>query len=754
MAQREARIRFEARAGAFRLVRLEGAETISQVHRLRVDVMHPQHTVALAQILGTRVTVTIDAYDGGARPIDGFVADATYLGPVQDQARYRLTLVPWLWFLSRRQDCRIFQNLTVPEIVAQVFSAYPMADHVERLGDTYEKRVYCVQYRETDLDFVLRLLEDEGIAFFFEHTDGRHRLVLTDPASPPRATEGYATVPYFAPEPRARRTRDHLDHWTVEARVQPGKATLRAFDFEKPHADLEVSDNDPRPHREAAHEVYDYPGAYVAAGHGERIVRVRLEELQADYLRSSGGGTAAGLCCGARFRLDGFPRPDQNVDWLVVSVRHSIDVEPPRSGPTDEAEHEPYRCAIAVQPAQVPFRPPRRTPRPMMFGPQTAIVTGPGGEEIYTDRYGRVKVQFHWDRHGRHDANTSCWVRVSNAWAGAAFGGIHIPRIGQEVIVDFLDGDPDRPIITGRVYNGASMPPYGLPGHATQSGIKSNSSKGGGGSNELRFEDSKGSEQVYLHAQKDEAIVVEHDKTETVHHDESITIDHDRTEHVGHDETMSVGNNRTRSVSVNEAVSVGGNQTIHVHGARGDTVDGPETRTVRAGRVDTVLVNEARTVVGPQEQTVLATRIVKVTLAQSHTVGAGDNWDVTAGQRITITGGQTVGITGDQTEDIKAMRTVTVSGDDSLAAGGNRTVEIKGGQVHKVGEDVVFEVGRKVTISAGEEIVIRAGKAAIALRKDGTVTVDGKDITVTGSGELVSKASGNITMKGQKIQHN
>ena len=358
-------------------------------------------------------------------------------------------------------------------------------------------------------------------------------------------------MPFYPREDQSRRERDHLYEWRSALDVRPGRFIQTSFDFERPRAELETRRLAPMPHTLSDGEVYCYPACYTAIDQGNHLARIRLEEHQAAHKRMRGAGTVAGLGCGQTFSLTNYPRKDQNDKYLVVAVDHEIWADAYRSRSSD-GEEEPYLCTIEAQPSAVPFRPPLVTPKPVMAGPESAIVTGPDGEEIWTDKYGRVKVQFPWDRLGKNDENSSCWIRVSQAWAGGGFGSIHIPRIGQEVLVEFLQGDVDRPIITGRVYDGTNMPPYGLPGSATQSGIKSNSSKGGGGSNELRFEDKKGQEQVYLHAEKNEDIVVGNDKTEAVGHDETIQIANDRTEQVGKNETLSVGVNRSRSVGSNE----------------------------------------------------------------------------------------------------------------------------------------------------------------------------------------------------------
>ncbi len=349
----------------------------------------------------------------------------------------------------------------------------------------------------------------------FEHENGEHKLILADNKEAYLQVEGYQEVPFYPRDDQSRRERDHLYEWRSVLDVRPGRFSQTSFDFERPRADLDTRRSAPLPHSLADGEVYCFPACYVAIDHGDQLARLRLEQHQASHKRMRGAGTVAGLGAGQTFSLTHYPRKDQNDRYLLLAVEHEIWADDYRSA-SSGGDEEPYLCTIEVQPAAVPYRPPLATPKPVMPGPESAIVTGPAEEEIWTDPYGRVKVQFPWDRLGQNDENSSCWIRVSQAWAGTGFGGIHIPRIGQEVIIEFLQGDPDRPIITGRVYDGANMPPYDLPAKATQSGIKSNSTKGGAGFNEFRFEDKKGTEDIYLHAQKTWTIDVQDSETETV----------------------------------------------------------------------------------------------------------------------------------------------------------------------------------------------------------------------------------------------
>lgn len=729
MSLRTVELRAEAAPAPLLFDRLLGREELGRPFRYELEALSEKDDLAIRDLLGSGVTVTLARRDGSERHLHGLVARAEFRGSEGPFARYGLVLVPWLWFLGRRRDCRIFQDKTTPEIIEAVMADWPVADFELALEGSYRPREYCVQYRESDLDFVSRLAEDEGITFFFRHRQGGHTLVLVDGPGPCAAVPGYETIPYFPPRERARREREHVDDWQAAAEVRSGRMALEDFDFEKPRTDLLASDADPQPHALAEAEIYDYPGGYRELAAGDAIVRLRLEEELTGHARAGGTGNASGLACGARFTLEGFPRPVENRTWLVVATEIELASERYRAS-RGEPEAEPFRCRFEAHDLEVPFRPPRRTPRPFVHGPQTAIVTGPSGEEIHCDKYGRVKVKFHWDRSARRDETSSCWLRVSQAWAGAGWGAMHVPRIGQEVIVDFLEGDPDRPLVTGRVYNALAMPPWSLPGNATQSGIKSDSSKGGGGSNELRFEDKKGSEQVWLHAQKDEDIVVENDKTELVKHDETIEIGNDRSEKVGHDETLAVGNDRTRTVGHDETV----------------TIDGEQKVTVGKSRTDTVKSSEKRTVYITQKQKVGGLRSVQVGAAQSHTIGANDSWRVIGGRKVEIGRGLTV--------EVGKARKAKIGEDDTLEVGGSRAAKVTKDRSTEIGGADTLKITKGLLIDAGEQVLITTGSAAITMKKDGTITITGKDVTIDASGKITVKAGGNVIVKGQKILQN
>jgi type VI secretion system secreted protein VgrG len=688
-------------------------EGVSQLMTLDAELLSENDAINFADIIGKRVSVRVDLADDKIRYFNGFVSRFMQTGQDRRFTHYRAEIVPWLWFLTRTSDCRIFQNLAIPDIIEKIFHDLGFSDFRAALNGTYEPRDYCVQYRETDFNFVSRLMEQYGIFYFFEHEEKKHTLVLMDSSS------GREPCPN-QPSVRCRMDggnvgKEHVvTSCEIEQELKPGKYALTDYNFETPSLNLmsDVTTN-VVVGGNTAYEIYDYPGEYEKKPQGESLAKLRMEEEEAAHFLLMGTSSCPAFTCGYKVDLEDHYRNDLNTAYLIVEVHHTATVGQAYLSAQSPSE-ETYANRFTCIPNATPFRPARVTPRPFVQGVQTAVVVGPGGEEIYTDKYGRVKVQFPWDREGKKNQSSSCWIRVSHPWAGKGWGAIAIPRIGQEVIVDFLEGDPDRPIITGRVYNAERMPPYGLPGAATQSGIKSNSSKGGGGDNEIRMEDAAGSEQIYIHAQKDEDIVVEHNKTELVKNTETITIVSDRTESVGGNETLSVAKNRTRNVAQNETVTVAQNQTL----------------TVAMNRTHTVGINEAITVGAAQEVTVGGLRTLTVGAAQATTIGLSHT--------------EKIGV--NHSEDIGKNHKSAIGNDQSIDIGGNRTTT--------VAKDDSLTIGKKLSITVGEQISIKTGDAMIIMKKDGTITIQGKDILIKGSGKIDVKADKDITMKGQKILQN
>ncbi|MDW9404867.1 type VI secretion system tip protein VgrG, partial [Pseudomonas soli] len=514
------------------LAEMGGSEELGRLFDYELQLTSDDPAIDLNQLLGKPMSLSVQQSVGTSRHFHGIVARCSQSVDQGQFASYRVTLRPWLWLLTRTSDCRIFQHLSAPQIIKQVFRDLGFSDFEDLLSRNYREREYCVQYRETSFDFVSRLMEEEGIYYFFRHEQERHVLVLADAYGAHQKAPGYETVPYYPPDGQ-HRERDHINDWHLAQEVQPGSLELNDYDFQRPSARIDVRSAMPRPHQAGDYPLYDYPGAYEQTQDGEHYARTRLESLQSLHERVELRGNARGLGSGHLFSLSNFSRQDQNREYLIVAARYYVHQERLESGGGSGAAQ--FESNLSCIDAQQSYRPVSSSLRPIVKGPQTAVVVGPAGEEIWTDQYGRVKVHFHWDRHDQSNENSSCWIRVSQATAGKNWGSIQVPRIGQEVIVSFLEGDPDRPIITGRVYNAEQTVPYDLPGGATQSGMKSRSSKGGSPANfnEIRMEDKKGAEQLYMHAERNMDTVVEQS------------------------ETLSVGINRTQTVGMLETITIG-----------------------------------------------------------------------------------------------------------------------------------------------------------------------------------------------------
>ena len=624
-------------AGPLLFERMSCAERLSEPFCFDLSVVSDRDDVSGDLLLGQPVTVAVKLPGGGTRAFNGLVTrfvrtGEQTMGTTQSSRqlyRYQLRLQPWLWFLSRTADCRIFQNKTVKEIFEAVAKGHGFSDYKLSLTGEYQPLEYCVQYRETDFNFLSRLIEAAGIFYFFEHQDGKHIMVLADDASAFKAAADYDKVK-FREAQSGRTTADTIESWSVEQTVQPGGYATTDFNFEKPALSLLKSVSQSRSYAHSGFEVFDYPAdpqVLEPAGVAQ-VANLRLAEAQMGYERYHGSSSdCGGLRTGAKFHLTGHPQASFNTpDYVIVGTELSIISNQYASG--GGGGHS-MTVALQAIDAKTRFRPARTTPKPIIQGTQTAMVVGPSGDEIYTDKYGRVKVQFPWDRYGKQDENSSCWMRVAQVWAGKNWGAMHIPRIGQEVLVSFLEGDPDRPIITGRVYNAALMPPYDLPANMTQSGIKSRSSKEGSPENfnEIRFEDKKGSELLYMQAEKDFKSLVKNDETTEVKHD--------RTDKVGNDETLTVDNDQST------------------------TIKGQETRKVSKDRTTNIDGTE------------------KLTVGKDQKINVGTTFELIAADQITLTTGQSsLVMKKDGTIDLKGM-TITISGTQSVTVKGNVGVTLQ-----------------------------------------------------------------------------
>ena len=693
---------------ALLLTGFHGIEGISGLFGFELDLLSENHNIKFEDIIGKNVTVSIILADGDKRFFNGIISSFSQgrgggeAGGDPHFSHYTATMVPWLWLLKRTADSRIFQKLSVPDIVEKIFTEKEFLDYKLLLNDSYDKRDYCVQYRETDFNFISRLLEEEGICYFFEHEEKKHTLILADASDK------------FKPCPKQESARYQISAggWLEEdvitslekmQEIRPAKYSINDFNFEIPSTDMKVDVSTKQMLGPGEREIYDYPGLYTKKAQGERLTTIRMEEEETKITTITGSSDCRAFTSGYRFDLLEYFREDMNnKPYVMTSVNHGA-TEP--VGGSGQESGQSYANSFTCIPFDVTYRPPRLTPKPVVEGAQTAIVVGPAGEEIYTDEHGRIKVQFHWDREGENNENSSCWIRVSQVWAGAGWGAMHIPRIGQEVIVDFLEGDPDRPIITGRVYHGTNTPPYSLPDEKTKSTIKSDSSLGGGGSNEIRFEDKKGEEEIYLHGQKDWTIAIENDKNETV----------------GVNKTIQVGTNHTESIGKNMVINIDGSKT------------------------ETVSINSAESIIVAKELTIGGAYQVTVGAAMNETVGGAKMEEVGAYKMEAVGGKKTLSIGSNSNETIGGRKNVNVSKDVSEDIGGKYTKTVKKEYSLKA---------KKVTVEAEDEISFKTGKATIILKKNGDILIKGKNINQQASGKINIKASGDIKIKGSKIKEN
>ncbi len=595
-----------------KVVGFSGSEKISAPFRYSIELACEDAELDFSSCINRPALLTlIGDHDNIERYVHGIVQHIGHVRHAQQFTIYNIELVAQLDWLTLRRNSRIYQNTTVPDIIQSVFKdAKISADQFKlSLNATYEAREYCVQYRETDLQFVARLMEEEGIYYYFEHSKDAHLLIIADNANVPKAIGDPNTVAFHTGTGTVD-AEDAVRTFSYSEQVQSGMVTLRDFNFKKPALGLQSQ-------KQASQftnlEVYDYPGGYDVPGGGNKYAQIRLEALQAAADQGQGESNCLRLLPGFRMKLDEHPRKKLNQEYLLTEMTCTAR-QPQVLQDVASSEGTSYNNNFSCIPSSVPYRVPQDAKKPRIDGVQTAIVTGPAGEEIYVDEHGRVKVQFHWDREGKNDEKSSCWIRVSQLWAGAGWGAMFIPRIAQEVVVEFIEGDPDRPIITGRVFHGTNRPPYKLPDEKTKSTIKSDSTKGGGGSNEFRFEDTKAKEEIYLHGQKDWNIRIENDTKEWIGHDRHLVVMHDQLERVEGDKHQYVKGDHNIKIDGTLSIEVGadlhqktaqhyahevGNE-IHLKGGQKVVIEAGTELTIKAGGSFVKLDGSGVTVMGAQ----------------------------------------------------------------------------------------------------------------------------------------------------------
>lgn len=630
----------------FVITSLSGMEYVSGLFEYELELYSDNHQISPDKIVGKSATVTIQNEHN--RCFNGFISSFTFgeVGP-HNYRRYRMTMVPWLWFLTRTQNCRIFQEKNTKQIVTEVFSSLGFTDF-EFKASGGKTREYCVQYHESDFHFVSRLLEEEGIAYYFQHTNGQHKLILVDQLN------AYEEVKETNLEySKGNMPNTQIHQWEHFHNFKKGHWTLNDYNFKEPKKDLKTATKTKSSFaNNAKFEHYEYASLYDYSA-GNDLVKIRLEAEETLRDLVEGASDCSTFYAGGKFKLAKHDTATERGNYILVSVRHHAADASFFSG--QEGQPEYYNEFVCI-PSEIHFRPQPIHEKPLMKGPQSAIVVGPASEEIYIDEHCRIKVQFYWDREGKNDENSTCFIRVVQSWAGNQWGASFIPRIGHEVIVNFLDGDPDRPLVTGSVYNGWNKPVYSSK---TQSGIKSRSTKGGTAQNynEFRFEDKKGGEQVYLHAEKDFDTHVENDQ--------SLTVEANRNKMVGKNETYEVKEDRNKTIGGNQTESIAKNMTFSVG------------------------------------------KNIGIDIGENHTESIGKNMTITVDK--------------DLQESVSGKYTEKVTKEYSLSA-------------------------KTITLQADDQITLKTGSASIVMKKNGDITISGKNINV--------KGSGNVVLKGSKVTSN
>jgi type VI secretion system secreted protein VgrG len=648
---------------------LSGREEMSRLFRYDLELLSEKTDITAKDLLGQKVTCTVRVAGEPIRYVHGIVSRFA-AGPMMPRGlrRYRAEIVPWLWLLTRTSDCRAFQNLGALEVIEKVFKSLGFSDYEQgEVRGSYPRWEFCVQYRESAFDIVSRLMEQVGIYYWFRHEEGRHVLVLADHKAAPKDCDEAEVVCTGG-----TRAGGIVSSWERSQSFRTGKWTQTDYNFETPSTNLltntktilKVEGFD-------KFEWFDWPAGYKQAD--AQLTRVRMEEEEAGFDVASGASSCLSFFTGGKFKFKEHPVQDEvGQAYVITSLQLSASDDSVLSGSSGQQEAS---NSFTCMPADVVFRPARTTPRPTIRGPQPAVVVGPDGEEISTDKYGRIQVRFPWDR----ENSASCWVRVAQGMAGDGFGAVLLPRIGHEVLVAFYEGDPDRPVVVGSVYNANKMPPYGLPGSCNVSVFRTRSTKGGDAEtcNELSFDDTKGSEVVLLHAEKNQTTEVEHDKNLTV----------------GNDRTADVGNNDTLTVTKDRSATVGGNETLQVDGNQKATVD--------------------------KDQTI--------------TIGGNQTESVTKNRKVEIDGTDTLQVQKDLTETVDGKWKVTVKSDIAISTSeGGLTVSAK---------KAASLTAKTVTIEADDTLTLKCGSATIEMKKSGDITIDGKKIQIKGSGDVIVKGS-------------
>jgi type VI secretion system secreted protein VgrG len=711
--------------------KLDAHEALSRDFHYTIEILSDRSDIALKDVLGKMMSIELARTDGGQRWFNGYVFDFRFIKNDAGFTYYQAELRPWMAFLRYRKDNYLFHGKTVEEQTGLIFGDYAQADW--RVSDLSADPVMtdACQFDESDHNYLHRRWEALGWHYWYEHRQDGHTLVLSGNSTACDPIDGSGCEIAWQGTNGVRKV--GMQNFAPARQIASTQYAASSFNFKSPRPQQAevptLNEQGLPPTLAGALEVYEYAGAYRFASEeaGDDFVRLRMQEIEAAAKHFAGTGDDDRVQPGRMFRLTGhrdlslLVQGDDEADFLVTEVHHRASNNYATAAATPSEYSHQLRCLRK----KIPWNPGRglSSTEPKIYGLQTALVVGPAGEEIHTDAYGRVRVQFHWDREGAYDEKSSAWVRVASTWAGSNFGFVAIPRIGQEVLVQFLDGNPDRPLITGRVYNQDNMPPWDLPANKTQTGMLSRSSQGGGyeNANAIRFEDKKGQEEVWLHAEKDQRIEVENceshsvgvDRSKTIGNNETVSVGNNRTESVGVNETISIGADRKEDVGANETISIGANRTETVGSAESVTIGDKQSLTVGASRSKTVAKNE--------KDTIGKTWSINVGKFKTETIALASMQNVGLGKMVNVGGAYSLNVGLASFEVVGVNKSVTVSQNFSSSAG----------SVYKVEAG-----GASSLVMDAESITLSVGDASITLTKSGEITIAGKSLQIAGSDKI------------------
>lgn len=677
----------------------EGREELSDHFEYFLTIDSPKPAITPAEVIGKPIGFQLNRESGAPRYFHGYISHlwaGDYIASKGDQALpsrvYRVRVAPWSWFMTRAARSFVYlpekQEKTIQEVLERLMQHVKSYGHVNPWIDpssasilTSRKSEHCVQYRESDYAFLARTLERYGVYYYFRHDATKHTMVLSDKQNYPTLPESEIDYPNSLGD---QNIKGCILEWQHAYEFVSGKWSQTDYDFKNPSMSLKVEatkGSGVSLATNTGYELYDYPNDYVRKGDGREEAHRRQEEEEVRFNTVTGKSSCVTMVPGFVFKLKShFNSPGEaGKSYLLTSVEHRAS-QPGRWTSANQTEH--YVNRFTCIPKEMQFRPRRDTPQPQLSSIQTAMVVGPKGEEIYTDEYGRVKVQFHWDREGKRDENTSCWIRVSQAHAGKSFGGIDIPRIGEEVVVSFLEGDPDRPLITGRVYHQEAMPPFSLPGEKTRSGLKSQTYKGAG-YNEISMDDTAGKEQIRIHGQYNMDTVVENDETHQVKNN--------RTKDIGVDEVMSIGNNQKLKVGVNKTVDVGTDHT--------ETVGANQSIKIGANQTVKIGANQATTVASNQSNTVGSAKTESVGMMSNESVGFMKTTNVGVAYSIISGAAMNTAVGFVSAEEVGMTKKVIVGSKLEIIVGASKLVMEAGGKVTIEGTEFLFSATGNVKVN-------------------------------------------------------